>query len=64
MKDQTRHLCCDCLAPCLSLALLGPNPRFFNIRATSCREMASMNTWRDGDEVAGNTTSGGGVTVL
>ncbi|MPC14758.1 Eukaryotic elongation factor 2 kinase [Portunus trituberculatus] len=43
----------DCLAPRLSLALLELDPRFFNnLRITSCREMASMNTWRDGDEVA------------
>ncbi|XP_045120306.1 uncharacterized protein LOC123509818 isoform X1 [Portunus trituberculatus] len=28
------------------------DPRNFNIRATSCREMASMNTWRDGNEAA------------
>ncbi|MPC68401.1 hypothetical protein E2C01_062601 [Portunus trituberculatus] len=54
-----RQLHCDWLAPRLSLALLELDPRFFNVRATSCREMASMNTWRDGDRVAGNTTSGG-----
>ncbi|MPC30588.1 hypothetical protein E2C01_023855 [Portunus trituberculatus] len=29
------------------------DPRFFNnVRATSCHEMASMNAWRDGDDVA------------
>ncbi|MPC73053.1 hypothetical protein E2C01_067371 [Portunus trituberculatus] len=84
---------CDWLAPRLSLAPLGPDPRSwllsidtdnlqsnllltyqpswrlvarlkvligcqeldprnFNIRATSCREMASMNAWGDGNKVA------------
>ncbi|MPC97014.1 hypothetical protein E2C01_092302 [Portunus trituberculatus] len=29
------------------------DPKFFNnVRANSCREMASMNAWRDGNEVA------------
>ncbi|MPC61877.1 hypothetical protein E2C01_055954 [Portunus trituberculatus] len=61
--DRTRQLRCDCLASRLSLALLELNPRFFNnLRATSCRKMASMNAWRDSNEVAGNTISGGGVT--
>ncbi|MPC82579.1 hypothetical protein E2C01_077253 [Portunus trituberculatus] len=48
-----RQLRCDCLAPHLSLALLELDPRSFNnLRATSCWEMAYMNAWRDGDEVA------------
>ncbi|MPC69308.1 hypothetical protein E2C01_063529 [Portunus trituberculatus] len=36
----------------LSLVLLELDPRFFNVRAASCSEMASMNAWRDGDKVA------------
>ncbi|MPC58846.1 hypothetical protein E2C01_052856 [Portunus trituberculatus] len=48
-----RQLRCDWLAPRLSLMLLELDPRFFNnLTATSCREMSSMNAWRDGDEVA------------
>ncbi|MPC61359.1 hypothetical protein E2C01_055429 [Portunus trituberculatus] len=48
-----QQLRCDCLAPRLSLAFLQLDPRFFNnLRATSCRKMASMNAWKDGDEVA------------
>ncbi|MPC25634.1 hypothetical protein E2C01_018755 [Portunus trituberculatus] len=48
-----RQLRCDCLALRLSVSLLELDPRFFNnLRATSCREMASMNAWRDSDKVA------------
>ncbi|MPD02475.1 hypothetical protein E2C01_098061 [Portunus trituberculatus] len=48
-----QQLGCDCLAPRLSLVLLELNLRFFNnLRETPCCEMASMNAWRDGDEVA------------
>ncbi|MPC45798.1 hypothetical protein E2C01_039502 [Portunus trituberculatus] len=52
MRDRTRHLRCHWLPPRLFLALLELDPRFFNnVRATSCHEMASMNAWRDSDEI-------------
>ncbi|MPC96769.1 hypothetical protein E2C01_092046 [Portunus trituberculatus] len=45
VRGRTRQLRCDWLAPCLSLVLLELDPRFLNnVRATSCREMANMNT--------------------
>ncbi|MPC41246.1 hypothetical protein E2C01_034834 [Portunus trituberculatus] len=40
------------------------DPRNFNnVRATSCSEMASMNAWRDGNEVAMRSLSGAGNTT-